>query len=284
MRQKRDRGSVKPPCEIEWAISKSAAKLAALAQSPVLDALRIRLVELALEARASKKETVVTKADNISPEIEARIAQAEIFWVIEQERQNRRPTRYKLLRELREWKVEGEPFDIDFATRLVRIGSLRLGIRSRRHSEEEAIEASKGLKYESLASIERRAVEIVLGRRRAPKNNRREPAARIANLVRGEWLPQVPAVRCNKGVPISIASIVRIAVPILDKLAGKPIASGIQTSSDVQSMKSAGMAALVAIVQLEHGAFSYLKSVYDALLEFRRVGNLMPVETSDLQE
>jgi hypothetical protein len=38
---------------------------------------------------------------------------------------------------------------------------------------------------------------------------------------------QLPPVRHNKGRPPSISSIVRIAVPILDQLVGRPIASGI---------------------------------------------------------
>jgi hypothetical protein len=262
------------------ALSRAAAKLAVLAQDPILNALKSKLREIAL-AHASRKERAVGEVDVRTAEKEAQVAQAEIFLAIQDEQQNRRskryehesegePEHYKRQRELRKWKVAGEPFDIDSAARLVRIGSLRLGIRSRRHSEEEAIEASKGLKYESLASIERRAVEIVLGRRRAPKNNRSEPAARIASLVRSEWIPQVPSLRPKKGVPISIAPIVRIAVPILDKLAGRPIASGIPTYRDLHSMKPAGVAALFAIVQLEYGKATPLESVYEALLEFRR--------------
>jgi hypothetical protein len=263
LRGKGDQGSPE-------ALSKSARKLAALAQDPVLDALRMQLRELALEARASVNEEPVMEADVRRAELEAQIAQAGIFLAIQDERQNRRLPGYERLRALRAWKVEGEPFDIDHAARLVRIVSLKLEIRSRRHSEEEAIEASKGVKFQDLPSIERRAAEIVLGRRRAAKSNRREPASRIANQVRSEWLALVPSVRCNNGTPISISSIVRIAIPILDQLAGKTVASGIPTSGDLRSMKSAGMAALFAIVQLEYGSVTPLKSVYEVLLEFRR--------------
>jgi hypothetical protein len=231
----------------------------------------MRLRELASEPRASVNEAQpVGESDGRLAERAALLAQVNIFSAIHDERRSRLPDRYKRLREFRAWKVGGQPFDIDQAARLVRIGSLKLGIRSRRHSEEEAIEASSGIKFQDLPSVERRAVEIVLGRRRAAKNNRREPASRIADLVRSEWTPVVPVVRCNKGAPISISSIVRIAVPILDKLADKPIASGIPTSPDLQSIKLAGMAALFAIVQLEYGMASPLKSVYEALLEFRR--------------
>jgi hypothetical protein len=222
-------------------------------------------------AHASTNERAIEEVDVRTAEREAQVAQAQIFWAIQVERQSRKPARYLRLRELRNWKIEGEPFDIDHAARLARFGSLKLGISSRRHSEEEAIQASSGIKFQDLPSVERRAVEIVLGRRRAAKNNRGEPASRIADLVRSEWIPEVPAVRCNKGLPISISSIVRIAVPILDKLAGKLIASGIPTSGDdLQTMKPAGMAALFAIVNLEYGAYSSLKSVYEALREFRR--------------
>lgn len=247
-----------------------SAKFAVFAPNPILEALKARLREMALEARASRNQASVADDEVRSLDKEARIAQAEIFLAIRDERQNRRPDRYERQLELREWEVAGEPFDVDFAARLVRIASLKCGRRSRRYSEEKAIEASSGIKFQDLPAIERRAVEIVLGRRRVAKNNRMEPASRIANQVRREWLTPVPPVRRNKGRPISISSIVRVAVPILDQLAGKPIASGIPTSRDLLSMKPAGMAALFAIVQLEFGERSPFESVYEALLEFRR--------------
>jgi hypothetical protein len=223
---------------------------------------------LALEERTIMNEAPLAEADVRRAEIAAKTAQAEIFLAIGDERQSRLPTRYERLRELRAWEANGELFGIDFAARLVRMAALRLGIRSRRHSEEEAIEASRGIKFQNLPSVERRATEIVLGRRRAAKSNRMEPASRIANQVRSEWIAKVPSVRRNKGRPISISSIVRIAVPFLDQLAGKPIASGIPTCHDLHSMKPAGMGALFAIVRLAYGMAS-LDHVYQALLEFR---------------
>jgi hypothetical protein len=256
----------------------SAPKSARFAADPLLDALRARLLELALEARGSIGETQPAEAEVRRAQSEALIAQVEILSEIEDERQKRTPEPYERLRETRAWEVgSGEQFDDDDVARMVRMASLKLGIRSRHHSEEEAIEASRGIKFEALPSIERRAAEIVLRRRRAARNKPMDPASRIANHVRREWVAKVRPVRRKKGgtslfsgprsvVPIS--SIVRTAVPILDKLAGKPIASGIPTSRDLRTMKSAGMAALFAIVQMEHGTSS-LEAIYKTLRTLR---------------
>jgi hypothetical protein len=246
---------------------------------PMLDALQMRLRELALERHASMSEAPFAEADVRSAEKEALIAQTEIFDGIEDERERRLPPRYERLKEIRAWEVGSrQQLDIDDVARMVCMASLKLGIRSRRHSEEEAIEASSGIKFEDLPSIERRAVEIILRRRRAARNNKMEPASRIANYVRRERFAKVPPVQRNKGgislfsgprIVVPISSIVRIAVPILDQLAGKPIASGIPTNRDPRTMKPTGMAALYAIVQLEHGSASF-ERVYNVLRELRR--------------
>jgi hypothetical protein len=207
----------------------------------------------------------------------------KISLAIQDERLRRLTAAYERRRDYRASKAgRGQPFDPDFAARLVRIASLKLGIRSRRHSEQEAFEASRGIKFEGLPSIERRAAEIVLGRRRAARNNPLDPATRIAGFVRCEWFSENPRVRRKKTegislheidrIPIPIPSIVRIAVPILDQLAGKPIASGIPTSRDPRFMEPAGMAALLAIVRLARGGRASFEAVYKAHLKFRQQG------------
>jgi hypothetical protein len=217
-----------------------------------------------------------------SPKMKAMFAQHDIFCAIGDERQRLRAAGHERLQEARERQIgQRELFDIDSVPRLVRIESLKLGIRSRRHSEEEAIEASKGVKFEDLPSIERRAAEMLLGRRRAAKNNTMEPASRIAKEVRREWSSKDRTIRRKKTegisvfeiyrIPIPVSSIVSIVVPILDELAGKPIASGIPTPCDPRTMKNAGMSALFAIVQMECGGIS-IGAVYRALLRFRRGG------------
>jgi hypothetical protein len=252
-----------------------------LARDPVLDGLQARLRELALEARASINEPPMSYEES-NAEIEALTARAEIFWAIDDERRRRRPPRYECRRAIRAWEVGcGESFEEDEAARLARIGSLRLGIRSRHHSEEEAIEGSRGVKFGDLPIVEHRAAEIILGRRRAAKKKSMEPGSRIAKFVQSEWIAKVPHVRRYKREPgsdcfrafspIPIASIVRAVVPILDRLAGKPIASGIPTSLDLNTMKPAGIAALYAIIQLEYGSIS-IDTVYRGLLKFRREG------------
>ena len=260
-----------------------ASKSKGFTPDSLLDALKLRLRELASERLASMSETQPAEADVRHAESEALIAQVDIFDRIDDEREKRLPARYERLRETRAWEVgRGEPFDDNDVARKVRMASLKLGIRSRHHSEEEAIEASRGIRFEDLPSIERRAAEIVLRRRRAARNKPMDPASRIANHVRREWFAKGRPVRRKKGrislfsgprSLVSISSIVRTAVPILGKLAGKPIASGIPTSRDLRTMKSAGMAALFAIVQMEYGASS-LEAVYKALRTFRRQGGM----------
>jgi hypothetical protein len=263
-----------------------APKSTGFTSDPLLDSLKLRLRDLALERHASTSDTQPAEVDVRHAESEALIAQVDIFDGIENEREKRLPARYERSRETRAWEVgRGEPFDEDDAARKARMASLRLGIRSRHHSEEEAIEASRGIEFEDLPSIERRAAEIALGRRRAARNKPMDPASRIANHIRQEWFAKVRPVRRKKGgislfsgprsvVPIS--SIVRTTVPILDKLAGKPMASGIPTSRDLLTMKSAGMAALFAIVQTEHPTSS-LEAVYKALRTFRREGGMLNI-------
>jgi hypothetical protein len=256
-----------------------APKSAGFTSNLLLDALKERLPELALETRASMNEAPLVETDIQRAEIEARIAQFEIFAGIEDERERRLPPRHERLQEIRAWEVGSvKRFDIDEVARMVRMASLILGIRSRRHSGQRAIEASRGVKFDNLPSIELRAAEIVLRHRRVARNNPRDPASRIANYVRREWFPKVPAVRRKKGgisffsgprIVVPISSIVRIAVPILDRLAGMPIASGIPTRRDPRTMKPAGMAALYAIALLEYGNASF-ERVYKALLELRR--------------
>jgi hypothetical protein len=266
----------------------SAPKSARFAPDPLLEALQRRLRELAFEAHTSISEEPLAEADIRPIEMEALIAQADIFDGIDDERERRLPPRYERVKEIRAWEVGGgKQFDIDEVARMVRMASLKLGIRSRRHSEEEAIKASRGIKFEDLPSIEQRSVEIVLRRRRSARNNPRDPASRIANHVRREWFAKVPPVRRTKGeisffsgprIVVPISSIVRIAVPILDQLAGKPIASGIPTSCDSRTIKNAGMAALFAIVQMECGRVPN-DTIYRALLKFRRGWGWMPHNT-----
>jgi hypothetical protein len=255
----------------ESAAAKSAMKLTALARNPILETLKKRLRDLALEARVAANQTPLAEADVRRAETDARIAQTRIFFAMQDERRDRLPLRYERLRELREWRADkSQLFNIDFVVRLVRIESLRLGIGSRRHSNEEAIEASVGIKFSDLPSIERRAVEIVLGHRRAANSNKQEPASRIAKRVRREWITKVTPVRQNKGRPLSISSIVRIAIPILDQLAGEPIPSGIPTDRDLDTMRPVGMAVLFAIVKLTYGEVFAFASLYEAVLDFRK--------------
>jgi hypothetical protein len=228
--------------------------------------LRLRLYDLALANIAGKIDAPVEGADRRCAEIKSRLALAEIFAAIDVERKRLIPPRYEYTRQMYEWKIGGEPFVIDDAARKVRIASLRSGIRSRRHSEEEAIEASRGVSYKDLPSIEQRAVEIVLGRRRSAKKNPTELASRLADQVRKDWIQTVPSVRRRKDRLVSVASIVRITVPILERLGGKPIMAAIPASQDPGFKKSAGMAALIATIRLSYGMVSS-EHIYNVLME-----------------
>jgi hypothetical protein len=124
------------------------------AEQAMLQALRMRLRELALERRASMSEAPFAETDIQRAEFDAQLAQFEIFAEIEEERERRLPPRYERLQQIRAWEVSsGKQFDIDVVARMVRMASLRLGIRCRRHSEEKAIQASAGIKFEDLPSI-----------------------------------------------------------------------------------------------------------------------------------
>lgn len=247
-----------------------------ISSDPLPDVLQARLRELALQKYTS--EVPLPEANVRSVELEVSIAQADIFLAIQDERLRRLTAPYERRRNHRASEGRLGLFDQDFVARLVRVESLKRGIRSRRHSEQEAVEASTEITFVGLPSIEQRAAEIVLSRRRAARNNPRDPASRIACAVRREWFSEPAPDRPKKSegislyelhrIPIPNSSIVRIAVPILDQLAGKPIASGIPTSRDVRFMKPAGMAALFAIVQLEYRTASF-EHVYKALLKFR---------------
>ena len=189
-------------------------------------------------------EAPLVETDIQRAEIEARIAQFEIFAGIDDEREGAFPPRYERLQDVRAWEVgSGKRFDIDDVARMVRMASLKLGIRSRRHSEQRAIEASRGIKFDNLPSIERRAAEIVLGLRRAARNYPMDPASRIANCVRREWFQKVRSVRRKKGgisffsgprIVVPISSIVRIAVPN-----SRPACGDADSKRDSHSSRSA---------------------------------------------
>jgi hypothetical protein len=257
-------------------------RLKGVCHDPLLEALRARFLELALEVPGLMNEAPRAEPDVLRAESKANIAQYDVFSAINDERQRLLASAYERRRGSRARQADKRnPADIDFVARLVRLESLKLGIRSRAHSEEEAIEASRNIKYEDLPSIERRAAEIVLGLRRVARNNRMEPASRIANQIRALWFNKDPPIRFKKTegfslyemerIPIPISKVVAIAVPILDQLAGKRIASGIPTSWDPRTTKNAGMAALLCVAEMECGTVP-IETVYRALLNFRSRG------------
>ena len=140
-----------------------------ISSDPLPDVLQARLRELALQKYTS--EVPLPEANVRSVELEVSIAQADIFLAIQDERLRRLTAPYERRRNHRASEGRLGLFDQDFVARLVRVESLKRGIRSRRHSEQEAVEASTEITFVGLPSIEQRAAEIVLSRRRAARNN-----------------------------------------------------------------------------------------------------------------
>jgi hypothetical protein len=168
-------------------------------------------------------------------------------------------------KEIRNWAAgkgsHGPPFCPDFAARLVRIESLRRGVRSRRFSEENAIWASKGVGYADLTSKEKRAADFVLGRRRRWRHDPADPDMQIAKAVSSDWLTPVPPFRAKNARSLSIEAIVHTALPHIDELANANIRGGTPDNEhDPAVMEPPGLGALVAIVRMAYpnAGFEYI--------------------------
>ena len=148
---------------------------------------RLRRLETLDNALQNRLEAIATGAGKRAPEI--RITKARIFVELSLEQSKLIPPGVGRQREMRNWRAGKEkywpPFSSDWAAKLVRKASLRMGVRSRRYSEAKAIEASTNVTYADLKLVEKRAADMVIAsdghrattRKTRQSNSRRRSAA-----------------------------------------------------------------------------------------------------------
>jgi hypothetical protein len=185
------------------------------------------------------------------------ITTALIFFELSLEQSKLIPPCVDRQREMRNWragkKEYGPPIAPDWAAKLVRKASRRMGVQTPRHSEAKSIEASTSIAYADLTLVEKRAVDVAIGNRRAARRTPDDRAIKLAKAVRREWLRPVPPFREAQATALSIEAIVRIALPHLDALANGPIRGGTpDNDDDPATMEPPGLGALVAIARMTH--------------------------------
>ncbi len=205
--------------------------------------------KILLKALENRLDAIARKAGK--GVLDARMTKAWIFLDLGFEQSKLISPRMKFQREMRNWRAG--PISSDWAAMLVRKASLRMGVRAR-HSEAKAIaKASTNVNYSALTSIEKRAADMVTGRRRASRSTPKDPAIQLARAVRREWLRPVAPLREKRARTPSIDTIVRIALPHLDALANGPIRGGTPDNEhDVAKMEPPALGALLAIARMAH--------------------------------
>jgi hypothetical protein len=233
-----------------------------------------------LHSALQNRLEAIAKESGKSPH-DARVTKLKIFCELGFEQAKLVPrsiaSQRRIEGENRKWKAGKEPYGPsiapDFAASLVRMAFLRRGIRSRRYSEEQAISESKGVTRDQLTAVERRATDIVLGLRRSPRGKPHDRAAQIAKEVLATWFPPVPPFQPkhpDDARSLSIDAVVRIALPFLDELAGRPIRGGTPDNDhDPASMEPPGLGALVAFSRMAHPKAS-VEYICDLILAHRR--------------
>jgi hypothetical protein len=173
-------------------------------------------------------------------------------------------------RAVREWRAalsthggngesEGKDSLRDWVAVLVR--KARLQSREpgwRRHSEATAIEGSVNVTYADLSEIEKRAANMIIGKRRPLRVLRNDRAEKLAKAVRDEWIKPVPQFRRKRRArTLSIDAIVLTVLPILDDLANGPIKLPMNYEDDPARMEPSALGALVAIARMWHPNANY---------------------------
>jgi hypothetical protein len=132
------------------------------------------------------------------------------------------------------------------------------------HSEATAIERSVNVTYADLSEIEKRAANMIIGKRRPLRVLRNDRAAKLAKAVRDEWIKPVPPFRKKKATrTLTIETIVLTVLPVLDALANGPIRLSEPDDDDPEKMNPAPLGALLAIVRMAHpkARFEYICQV-----------------------
>jgi hypothetical protein len=187
---------------------------------------------------------------------DVQMAISDIFADLESAQDKLRPMTLAYDKAIREWKMGKKPysssFGRDFAASLVRWEKLRLGIGCQKMSDEGALTQSIGVTYASLSKIEQRAADMVRGERRVARGKSlKDPASRIAKAVRAKWLTPTPRLRVDEPPVLLIKTIVEIALPHIEKLAGGPISGGTPKGNPATT-DPPGLGALASIVQMAH--------------------------------
>ena len=151
--------------------------------------------------------------------------------------------------------------------------------RERGRSEERAVKEAAGVREADLNTIERRAYEMVMGKRGFTRTDARDRAVPLAKSVIKDWLPSEPAsvYPAGKSPVATIEKIVQIVVPFLDELAGRRIGhSGpYRNEDDPAKMNPPALGALVAIARMAHPEAS-VEHVRHSIRSYRRL-NLTPM-------
>jgi hypothetical protein len=126
--------------------------------------------------------------------------------------------------------------------------------------------------YADLSVIEKRAVDMIIGKRRRLRVTRNDPATKLAKAIRGEWLRSVPPFREKEAArTLTTETIVRAVLPILDALANGPIRGGTPDNDyDPAKMEPAALGALVAIARMSHPHAGF-EHICDVIQKSRRM-------------
>ena len=170
----------------------------------------------------------------------------------------------------------GPRIDPGLAPSLVRHAFLR---RERGKSEEPAVEEAAGVKEADLSAIERRAIELVIGKRGFTRTDAKDRAVPLAKAVLKDWLASEPACRLitpSEAPALTIEKIVHIVVPFLDELAGRQIGHSppYRDENDPAKLNPPALGALMALARMAHPQGS-LEHVRHSIRSYRRL-NLTP--------
>jgi hypothetical protein len=130
-------------------------------------------------------------------------------------------------------------------------------VRERGRSEEQAVEEAAGVKEAGLSTIERRAFELIVGKRGFTRTSPKDRAVQLAKAVLKDWLPSEPALRLippTEAPGLSVERIVHIVLPFLDELSGKPVGHSVlnRDEDDPVKISSPALGALLAIAKMAH--------------------------------
>ena len=256
-------------------------------QEELQKGLQNRLEALARRSKKSESHVVLAMAQ-IWHALDSE--QAKLAPSISTQIRTTRATRNWRLGKLRDWIQDGKSaewsdqeinygtgIDPDFAAIILRHAFLR---RERGRSEEQAMEEAAGVKDADLSTIERRAQELIVGKRGFTRTDPKDRAAPLAKAVLKDWLPPEPAFRLippEKAPALTIEKIVQIVVPFLDELAGRRIghSAPYRDEDDPAKMNPPALGALVAIARMAHPQAS-LEHVRHSIRSYRRL-NLTPM-------